>query len=116
MKWMPVTKESDCPPDDSFEDYPMRYIVRGKMDGSRGAWDVYYSTAADMWETVLIYDYAEYLDQSHSPDPDILVKTLEECFAPGNLTVIGTMPSLYVEKLRLAYDEYKTALNQYKNK
>jgi hypothetical protein len=61
--WKPVTKPEDCPPDDSDDDFPKEYIVRGKGDDPRSGWvAVKYLTAGEMWEWASGFEYAEYLE------------------------------------------------------
>lgn len=63
MKWIPITKEEDCPEKDSSEEYPKQYILRCKNDGGRGDYEVFKVTADEMWLTALGFDYFEYLDE-----------------------------------------------------
>lgn len=68
MKWIPLRSKKDLPKDDSFEDYPKKYLVRVKGDDPRSGWVyVAYETAAQM-KNLLQEDYAEYLDEDEDPN------------------------------------------------
>jgi hypothetical protein len=64
MRWIPIKKET-LPPIDDGEDYPKKYLVRGKGDDPRSGWvDACFRTAEQMEYYSQGFDRAEYLDES----------------------------------------------------
>jgi hypothetical protein len=61
-----VNCQDRMPEIDSSSDDPLKYILEFKIDGGRGMTDVDYVTAEEMRESVKLYDYCRWLDESQS--------------------------------------------------
>lgn len=58
-----VSCSERMPVNDHWSDDPMKYILKGKSDGSRGAVDIHHVTYEEIQYVVQAYDYCAWLDE-----------------------------------------------------
>lgn len=62
-----VNCNDTLPKDDSLEDFPAQYILKGHNDGRRGEVDIHQVTFDEMKDVIRAYDWCEWLDESGTP-------------------------------------------------
>lgn len=62
-----VNCNDKLPKDDSWEDFPCHYILKGHNDGRRGEVDIHQVTFDEMKDVIRAYDWCEWLDEQRAP-------------------------------------------------